>query len=64
MVNEKAMVITLWTEKREAEKYVKEVFPKVEQILKPFIIAPLAFRAYNVEATLCQHLVDALTAAA
>ena len=36
IAKEKMIAITLWTEKYEAEKFVKEVFPKVEQILKPF----------------------------
>jgi quinol monooxygenase YgiN len=61
-VNEKYIAITLWSEKHVAEKYVKEVFPKVEQILKPFLTAPVMFRMYTVETTLCQHLVEALTA--
>ena len=59
--NEKVVAITLWTEKHVAEKYVKEVLPKVEQILKPFVATPLQFRSYTVETTLCHHLVDALT---
>jgi len=62
IVNEKVIAITLWTEKRHAEKYMKEVFPKVEQILKPFLAQPVAVKPYNVETTLCDHLVEALTA--
>lgn len=64
VVEEKAIAITLWTEKYEAEKYVKEVFPKVEQILKPFLATPVTVRMYTVETTLCKHFVEALTAAA
>jgi len=61
---EKAFAITLWTEKGAAEKYVKEVFPKVEQIVKPYIVSPIAFHYATVESSLCRHLVDALTAVA
>jgi len=64
MAEEKAIAITLWSEKRHAERYVKDVLPKVEQMLKPFIVTKFAARNYNVETTLCQHLVDALTAVA
>ena len=64
IANEKAIWITLWTEKRHAEKYVKEVFPKVEQIVKPFLAAPVTFKMYEVETKLCEHLVEALTATA
>ncbi len=61
--NEKVVAITLWTEKYEAEKYVKEVFPKVEQILKPFLSTPITFKPYTVETSVCEHLVEMLTAA-
>ena len=64
IANEKVVAITLWAEKYEAEKYVREVFPKVEQILKPFIASPVAIKTYTVETTLCEHLVEALTAVA
>jgi quinol monooxygenase YgiN len=64
IAQEKMVAITLWTEKREAQKYVNEVFPKVEQILKPFLAVPVVVRTYTVETTLCKHFVEALTAAA
>ncbi len=62
IAKEKMVAITLWTEKREAEKYVNEVFPKVEQILQPFLVVPVTVRTYTVETTLCRHFVEALTA--
>lgn len=61
--NEEWMTITLWTAKHEAEKYVKEVFPKVEEMLRPYLTTPIVYRAHHVETTLCEHFVDALTAA-
>jgi quinol monooxygenase YgiN len=61
--NEKVIAITLWTEKYEAEKYVKEIFPKVEQMLKPFLVAPITVKFYNVETSVCEHLIEALTVA-
>ncbi|HTW56716.1 MAG TPA: hypothetical protein VMD99_01155 [Terriglobales bacterium] len=60
---EKMIAITLWTEKRHAEKYAKEVFPKVEEIVKFFLTAPITYKLYDIETTLCEHLVEALTAA-
>jgi len=62
--DEKAIAITLWAEEQFAERFAKEVRPKVEQILKPYMVTQFAVRKYNVETTLCQHLVDALTAVA
>ena len=35
--NEKVIAVTLWTEKVNAERYGREVFPKVEEILKPYL---------------------------
>jgi quinol monooxygenase YgiN len=59
---EKVIAITLWTEKRNAERYEREVFPKVEEILKPYLTTPITYKLYNVETTLCEHFVHALAA--
>jgi len=62
MKDEKAVYITLWAEKRDAERYHKEVFNRVEDIVRPFLTTPITWKLYNVETTLCEHFVDALTA--
>ena len=59
---ERMITITLWAEKRDAERYERETYPKVEAILKPYLAAPVLCRHYNVETSLCQHFVAALTA--
>ena len=59
---EKVIVVSLWTEKRSAERYEKELYPKVEGLLKPFVTAPVNFKHYHLETTLCQHFVESLTA--
>ena len=59
--NEKVITITLWNEKYEVEKYVREVFPKVEEILKPYLATPISYRMCKVETTLCEHFVRALS---
>jgi heme-degrading monooxygenase HmoA len=59
---EKMITITLWAEKRDADRYEREVYPKVEGILKPYLTTPVTFRRYNVETSLCEHFVEALTA--
>ena len=61
VLTEHMFAITLWAEKRDAQKYVDEVFPKVEQILKPFVTIPVTVRMYTVETSVCKHLVEALT---
>src|ERR1700740_824878 len=59
---EKMITITLWAEKRDAERYEREAYPKVEGIVKPYLTTPVTFKHYNVETSLCQHFVEALTA--
>ena len=59
---EKSMIVTLWAEKRDAERYEREVYPKVEAIVRPYLTTPVTFKHYNVETSLCQHFVEALTA--
>jgi len=60
MKDEKAVYITLWAEKRDAERYHKEVFPRVEDIVRPFLTTPITWKHYTVETTLCEHFVNAL----
>src|ERR1700675_888305 len=59
---EKTITITLWAEKRDAERYEREMYPKVEGILNPYLTTPVTFKHYNVETSVCQHFVEALTA--
>ena len=61
---DRIMSITFWTEKRFAEKYAKEAYPKVEQIMKPFLAVPITVKTYTVESILAKHWVDILAAAA
>ncbi len=56
--------ITFWAEDHFAEKYAKEVFPKVEQILKPFLAVPINVKTYTVESILSKRFVDMLSAVA
>ena len=59
---EKVISITLWTEKRHAEHYAREVYPKVEEILKPYLLSLITVKPYEVETSLCEHFVEALAA--
>lgn len=59
---EKLVTISLWAEKRDAERYEREMYPRVENILKPYLATKVVCLHYNVETSLCQHFVAALTA--
>jgi len=58
----KWMTVTLWDEKRDADRWEREGYPHVEGILKLYVVAPAICNYYNVETSLCTHLVEALTA--
>ncbi|HEX7893738.1 MAG TPA: antibiotic biosynthesis monooxygenase [Terriglobales bacterium] len=60
--NERFITITLWAEKRDVDRYVREVFPKVADILKPYLLSPVSSRHYTVETSLCPHFTEALAA--
>ena len=60
--NEKVITISLWMDRKDIERYERDTFTKVEQIVKPHINTPMVVRMYEVETTLCQHFVDALAA--
>lgn len=59
---EKMVVVSLWTEKRHAQRYEEEIFPKVEQIIRPYLTTPITWHLYAVETTLCEHFEKALAA--
>jgi Antibiotic biosynthesis monooxygenase len=62
MKEEKLINISLWTTKQDAERYEREFYPKVYGILKPFLTTPVVADYYNLEATLCEHFVEAVAA--
>lgn len=59
---EKVVTISLWTDKRDAERYHRNAYPEIHQILKPYLLAAVEVKPYLVETTLCEHFVNALAA--
>jgi heme-degrading monooxygenase HmoA len=62
MKEEKVFTISLWATKLDAERYEREIYPKVHDILKPFVTTPIEVNYYKLETTLCEHFVEALAA--
>ncbi|HEV2696442.1 MAG TPA: antibiotic biosynthesis monooxygenase [Terriglobales bacterium] len=60
--NEKMVVVTIWAEKRDAERYVREGFPKVSDMLRPFLLSPITSKHYVVETSFCPSFMESLTA--
>jgi heme-degrading monooxygenase HmoA len=59
---EKMLVVTLWIDKRDIERFEREWFPEIEQILKPYIIANSVRKVYELETALCEHFEKTLIA--
>jgi len=62
MKEEKLFNISLWATKQDAERYEREWYPKVFDILKPFLTTPVVTNYYNLETTLCEHFVETFAA--
>jgi len=65
--NDRYLSVALWTDIGQAEKFVKsDAFTKIEQKLKVFLDTPTSYtiKNFHVETSVCEHLVDTLTAAA
>jgi hypothetical protein len=60
--NEKLLAVTLWADKKDLERDEKEWFPKVEQILKPYLANPSVRKIYALDTTVCERFQSTLTA--
>jgi len=59
---EKVITISLWTTKSDAERYEREFYPEVLDILTPFLTTPVKVNYYKLETAVCEHFVEALAA--
>ena len=62
MKEEKVIAISLWNTKADAERYERESYPKVLDVLKPFLTTSVNVTYYKLETAVCQHFVEALVA--
>ena len=58
----KVVNISFWDQKQNAERYEKEIYPKVQEILKPFLTTPVVVKNYLLETSLCEHFEKAMAA--
>lgn len=57
-----AFNISLWTTPDNAERYARETYPTVLEIVKPFLATPVTVKFLTLETTLCERFVDSLAA--
>ncbi len=62
MKEDKTISISLWADKNDALRFERDAFPKVEQIMKPYLTKPITVRMYTVETSLCEHFEKSLAA--
>ncbi|MGA7382408.1 MAG: hypothetical protein WBX03_16280 [Terriglobales bacterium] len=62
MREERVFTISLWATKQDADRYEREFYPKINDIVKPFLTTPVNVNNYNLETTLCQHFVETMVA--
>jgi hypothetical protein len=57
---DKAIAVSLWKEKRFAQAYEREWFPKIQEMVKPYLATPITVTNCVVETELCERLAEAL----
>lgn len=62
MKEQKVCTISLWATPSDAERYERDAYVKVHEILKPFLTTPIEVTNYHLEPTLCERFVEALAA--
>ena len=58
----KAVTITLWHTKANAERYEREFFPKVKQIVEPYLMVPVTVKYFKLETTISNRLLSTVAA--
>ncbi len=53
---ERLVALSFWKSKEDAERYSREHFSHVSEILKPFLTTPPTVETYNVEASTSHHI--------
>lgn len=55
---DKVFVVTLWYTKMDAVRYESETFPKIKQVLEPFLVVVPVMKFYNVEETISEKMMS------
>ncbi len=58
----KFFAISLWHAEQDADRYQKESFPKVYDMLEPFLVAPISVKHGTIDETISKKLVTTVAA--
>jgi hypothetical protein len=53
--SEKALATSFWTERTYAEPYEREWFPKVQEIMEPYLSTPITVKHFVVESAVGKY---------
>ncbi|HET7208299.1 MAG TPA: hypothetical protein VFI95_17115 [Terriglobales bacterium] len=56
----KFFTISLWHDEEDARTYAKESFPKIYDMLEPFLLAPITVKHGTIDETISKKLVTAV----
>ncbi|MFY9979485.1 MAG: antibiotic biosynthesis monooxygenase [Candidatus Sulfotelmatobacter sp.] len=62
MREEKVYAISLWTTRADADRYERDIYPKVYDILKPIVTTAVEVKHYHLETTVCERFAESLVA--
>jgi hypothetical protein len=58
----KFFAISLWRDARDAERYHRECFPKIYDLLEPFLAAPISVKRGTIDETITKKLITGIAA--
>lgn len=58
----KTFIVTFWYTRLDAERYERDSFPKIKQILEPFLVVPPVVKFYGVEEAISERLISTVAA--
>ncbi len=58
----KFFAISLWHDEGDAVKYQKECFPKIYDMLEPFLVAPISVKHGTIDETISKKLATTVAA--
>lgn len=61
--NKKVFSFSLWNKKSDAERFERELYPKISEMLRPYLTSKMTVRYYNFETSLlCKEFAHTVAA--
>jgi len=61
--NKKVFSFTMWNKKSDAERFERELYPKISEMMRPYLTSKVTVRYYNFEPSLlCKEFAHTVAA--